>query len=52
LLPIDWKQLFGLEQQNHNPRVGGSSPSSATIPADLLAPFYKAHLRQQAAKCF
>ncbi len=29
----------GLEQRNHNPRVGGSSPSSATNKLDNLGPF-------------
>jgi hypothetical protein len=28
--------LLGLEQRNHNPRVGGSSPSSATISFNAI----------------
>ena len=28
--------LLGLEQRNHNPRVGGSSPSSATISLNIF----------------
>ena len=37
-------ELRWLEQGNHNPRVGGSSPSSATINFNEIDQIHQSHL--------
>ena len=38
--PCGAEWLSWLEQRNHNPRVGGSSPSSATNSPNIINPLF------------